>query len=209
MTREQQAATGPSGTPWWGVVSAVTAPVLLVGGWTVAAAVQAGGFDPVRDTISALAGLGATHRWIMTSALVGVGFCHVVTATALHAASRTGRLLLGLGGLATVGVAAAPLPAAGGSSLHTLFAATAFVALATWPALPPSRDPSPRPAFPLRRPVRAAAAGALTALVCWFGAELIAGGDRLGLAERVAAGAQAVWPLVTALGCRRRHTGRM
>jgi hypothetical protein len=36
----------------------------------------------------------------------------------------------------------------------------------------------------------------------WFGAELIAGGRQVGLAERVLAGAQAVWPLAVVLVCR-------
>ncbi|MDT4987072.1 MAG: hypothetical protein QOI74_1166, partial [Micromonosporaceae bacterium] len=36
----------------------------------------------------------------------------------------------------------------------------------------------------------------LSALVCTFGIELYGGGDRIGLAERVAAGAEAVWPLI-------------
>ena len=197
-----------TGTPWWGLVSAAAAPVLLVGGWTWAAAVQPAGFDQVRDTISALAGLGAAHRGLMTTALAGVGLCHVTTAAALRAAPRAGRAALGLGGLATLGVAAAPLPAAGGSALHTAFAATAFVALAVWPALPPGRAPAPGAPFPLRRPTRLAAAAALTALVCWFGVELVADGARLGLAERLAAGAQAVWPLVTVLGCRAARASR-
>ena len=197
--------TAVPATAPWGLWTAAASPVLLVGGWTWAAARQPTGFDPVRDSISALAGLGASQRWIMTCALLGVGACHVLTATALRAAPRSGRLLLGLGGAATVGVAAAPLPATGASSVHALFAAIAFIALAVWPALPLRADaPAPRTVFPLRRPVRAAVAAALTALVCWFGVELVAGGHRLGLAERVAAGAQAAWPLVTAVGCRRR-----
>ena len=28
------------GVPWWGVLSSVAAPVVLIGGWTVAAALQ-------------------------------------------------------------------------------------------------------------------------------------------------------------------------
>lgn len=195
-------ARRPTGIPWWGLVSATAAPVLLVGGWTWAAALQPGTFDPVRETISALAGLGATRRGIMTAALVGVGLCHLATSAALRTAPRAGRAALGLGGLATLGVAAAPLPADGGSVPHTVFATTAFVALAVWPALPPGRDGAPRAPFPLLRPVRLAAAGLLLALVGWFGIELFGAGPRLGLAERAAAGAQALWPLVVVLGCR-------
>ena len=80
--------------PWWALASAGAAPVLLVGGWTLADALQPPGYDPVRDTISALAALGATDRWVMTSALAGLGACHVVTALGLRPARppRPGRL---------------------------------------------------------------------------------------------------------------------
>jgi len=44
---------------WWGLVSVTAAPVLLIGGWTIAASRQPCAFDQVRDTVSALAGLGA------------------------------------------------------------------------------------------------------------------------------------------------------
>ena len=42
----------------------------------------------------------------------------------------------------------------------------------------------------------------LLGLLVWFGAELIGAGRHLGLAERVLAGAEAVWPLIVVLGCR-------
>ena len=48
---------GMQGVPWWGVVSSAAAPVLMIGGWTVAASVQPR-FDPVADTVSALAAPG-------------------------------------------------------------------------------------------------------------------------------------------------------
>jgi len=50
------------GVPWWGVLSAAGAPVLLVGGWTVAAALQPGSFSQVTSTISALAAYDFTAR---------------------------------------------------------------------------------------------------------------------------------------------------
>jgi uncharacterized protein DUF998 len=84
---------GRSRIPWWVFVSAVAAPVLLVGGWTIAAAQQPHGYDPVRDTISALAAQGAADRWIMTSALAGVGACYVVTAAGLRPARAAGRVV--------------------------------------------------------------------------------------------------------------------
>ena len=41
----------------------------------------------------------------------------------------------------------------------------------------------------------------MAVLLGWFGAELISGGRQVGLAERVLAGTQAVWPLVVVLTC--------
>ena len=71
--------------PWWGVVSAAAAPVLMVGGWTVAASVQPR-FDPVADTVSELAAQGTPDRWVMSVTFVVVGVCYVVTALALRPA---------------------------------------------------------------------------------------------------------------------------
>jgi len=46
--------------PWWAVAAASAAPVLLIGGSFVATAMQPASYNPVRDTISELAGQGAT-----------------------------------------------------------------------------------------------------------------------------------------------------
>lgn len=187
--------------PWWAKVSATAAPVLLIGGWTVAAARQPGGFDQVAQTISALAARGATDRWVMTAALGGVGVSHVVTALGLRDAAFPGRVVLGCGGVATVGVAAFPLPESGGSVAHTVAAGVAFVSLAAWPAVA-GRPGTAAPAG-LRRPVARTAAAVLLGLLGWFAVEL--DGPRIGLAERVAAGAQALWPLAVVLSARGRH----
>src|SRR5690348_2879959 len=57
--------------PWWGVVSSAVAPVLLVGGWTVAAGLRQRGSQhhqrPAAD--------GAADRWVMTLVLLAVGVC--------------------------------------------------------------------------------------------------------------------------------------
>ena len=55
--------------------------------------------------------------------------------------------------------------------------------------------------FGLRPAVSAAAAGTLLGLLAWFGAELIARGGQIGLAERVLPEAQAIWPLVVIMTC--------
>src|SRR5262245_28691786 len=106
--------------PWWAVVSAGLAPVFLIGGWTLAARLQPRGYNSLRDTISALAGLGATDRWVMTAGLAGLGICHLVTSLGLRPAASTGRVALAVGGVATILVAAFPLPRIGTSEAHRL-----------------------------------------------------------------------------------------
>lgn len=165
-------------------MSAVLAPVFMIGGWQLAAALQPVPFDAVVRTISDLAARDTPHRWVMTVGLAGLGIAHVVTAAALRAGRSPGRVLLAVGGLATLVVSAAPLPAGGGSStVHTVAATVGFVALSTWSLL----------ALPRWRTGWVGAA-VLVGLLVWFGLEL--GGPRFGLSERVLAGAQAVWPLL-------------
>jgi hypothetical membrane protein len=184
--------------PRWALVSAGAAPVFLIGGWVVAEARQPPGYDPIRDTISALAARGATDRWIMTSALAGLGACQVVTALGLRPARTPGRVVLAAGGVATVLVAAFPQPAHGNSVAHTVAATVAFVALGAWPLAAARRHTR---ALLLTRPASALASGVLLGLVVWFAVELH-GGQR-GVAERAAAGAQALWPLAVVVTARR------
>lgn len=179
-------------TPWWALLSSTAAPVLLIGGWTLAARRQPDDFDSTVQTISALAGLAAEDRWLMTTALLGVGGCHLATAAALTGCAAAGRLTLAFGGVCTMLVAAFPVPATGDSPAHAAVAGGAFLALAVWPALAWRQGH----AVPVLRPAPSlAAAVLLTGLVGWFGLSLPTG-ERIGLAERVAAGAQACWPLV-------------
>jgi hypothetical membrane protein len=184
--------------PGWAVASAGAAPVLLGGGLVLAQSRQPSGYNPVRDTISALAAHGATDRWIMTASLAGLGACHVVTACGLRPARRGGRVVLASGGVATVMVAVFAQPERGNSVAHTIAATVAFLALATWPVFAAS-SPSPAPLLSPR--ASAGATVVLVALVVAFAAELH-GGHR-GVAERAAAGAQALWPLAVVLNARR------
>ena len=78
------------GVPWWGAVSSAAAPVLMIAGWTVAAGLQPRSFDPVADTVSALAAPGAADRWVMTLTFVVVGVCYFVTGLALRPAACRG-----------------------------------------------------------------------------------------------------------------------
>jgi len=186
--------TEPVGRPRTAVLSATVAVVALVGGWTWAAAVQPGGFDARAESISALAASATPHRWIMTTALVLTGLAHLVTAWALVPARRTGRVLLAAGGVATLAVAAFPLPSRTGSSaLHTTAATLSFALLAVWPWF------AARPHGPvaLQRRVARPAAGVLVAAVASLAIDL--GGTGFGVHERVVAFLTVAWPLVTAV----------
>jgi hypothetical membrane protein len=172
----------------WALASSATAPVALIGGWTLAQTRQPASYDAVTGTISALAARGAHDAWLMTGALAVTGVCHVLTSAGLVEARPAGRAVLAVGGVATALVAVFPQP----SAAHFPVATTAFVALAVWPAA--SGVPSRRRAL--------LASVALLALLGWLGVE-IGGGDRLGLSERVLAGAESLWPLATVLAVAR------
>jgi hypothetical membrane protein len=175
------------------MVSASVAPVALIGGWTLAASRQGPGYNAVRDTISALAARDATDAWVMTTGLAVLGACHVATAIGLTEAGTPARVLLGVGGAATMAVAALPQPSTG----HVPAAAVGFIALAVWPAA--ARVP--------QRSIALGASAGLVALLGWLAIEL-RGGSLLGLSERVLAGAQSLWPLAVAIVLIRRAKAR-
>jgi hypothetical membrane protein len=206
------------------VLTSAAAPILLIGGWTLAARLQSGHFDQVRETISDLAADDADHRWVMTAALAGVGACHVGTALALKPATRASRMLLGVGGIATALVAAYPLPVGRGPApQHAAAAGLAFGALGAWPAISWRRArrrdiaggadvvaalrPEAVPA-PFRPEVAIPAGGVLLTALGWFLVDFVDGGERIGFSERVAAGLQAIWPLVAVLAARRSSPAR-
>jgi Protein of unknown function (DUF998) len=186
--------------PWWGLVSSAAAPVLLVGGWTAAARLQPRPVDPVADTVSVLAAVGAADRWVMTLTLALVGLCYIVTGIALRPAGPAGRLILAVGAAAGMLVTVNPQPAEGGSVSHAVWAAAGFVALAVWPAGAWRRG-SLVP-WGLRPAVCLGAVAVLVVLQAWFCAEVVAGAGHAGLAELVLGLAQAVWPLTVVLSCR-------
>lgn len=190
------------------MATAAAAPVLLVTGWTLAGARQPSGYDPVRDTLSELAGPGAVDPWIMTGCLVLLGCCYLGTAAVLHAAGLPARFLLAVGGAATVALVAFPRPKVGGSLAHGTVATVAVLALVFWPAGAALRLPRvaavAEPPWAFRRPVALTATALLLALFGWFVAE-VTGGSRTGLAERVTAVAVALWPLLAVLSARQAH----
>ncbi len=180
---------------------AAVAPIAMIGGWTLAASRQPS-FDPVRETISALAATTATTPWIMTAGLVLTGLAHVGVAATVRGLPPAARLVHAVGGLATTAVAALPVDVA--PRAHGIAAGIGFGALALWPALAARRVPD-RAGVP--RGLGLGTAVVLTALVAVFVAELQAltpdGGAATGLAERAAAGAQALAPLLVVATLRR------
>lgn len=99
-----------------------------------------------------------------------------------------------------MGVAALPLPGGQAESLpHAAAAIVALVTIAAWPAMAGRRDD----ALVLRPVVGAGMAAVLLLLVSWFFGSVLTEAPLLGLSERVAAGAQAAWPLLVVAALRR------
>jgi hypothetical membrane protein len=189
------------GVPWWGVVSAAAAPVLMVAGWTVAAGLQPRPVDPVAEPVSALAAVGAADRWVMSLTFVVVGACVFVTGLALRPARVPGRLILMTGAVAGMLVAANPEhPGTSYPVPHMICAAIGCAGVVGWPAGAWRRGLSVP--WGLRPAASAGAVAVLLALVVWFGAELITGGGLAGLAERLFGAALALWPLMVVASCR-------
>src|ERR1022692_2098425 len=159
------------GVPWWGVVSSAAAPVLMVAGWTVAAGLQPGSFDPVAQPVSVLAAPGAADRWVMTLTFLVVGACDVVTGISLRPARAPGRLILMAAAAAGILVAANPEhPGTSFPLPHMIWTAAGCAALVAWPAGAWRRGPSVP--WGLRPAVSASAVTVLLALLAWFGTEL-------------------------------------
>lgn len=192
VARPAPGTTRPRG---WAVASAVVAPLAMIGGWTLAAALQRG-FDPVRATISELATAAVAHPGVMTAGLLVTGAAHVVTAAGLRGVPVPGRVLLALGGAGTAAVGLLPVDLV--LAAHGVAAGVGFGALALWPVASTRRQG----ARVLRSPVPAVATGVLLVLLAWFVLELSAGGDRVGLSERAVAGAQSLTPLLLVLALR-------
>ncbi|MFH8572921.1 DUF998 domain-containing protein [Streptomyces sp. NPDC017993] len=184
--------------PWWTLVSAGCAPVVLVIAWVIAALIQGPGYEPVTQTISVLGADGAAGKWILNGALIALGACHLVTAWGLRPASLAGRLALGAGGVAAIVVAMSPTTSSGGSLWHGFVVGVGFTLLAVWPVLAADRG---RAAPWALRPAVAITVTALMAVgAACFLIEL-RGDGAAGIAERVLTTAQSLWPFVVVASC--------
>lgn len=182
-------------TPSLVLLPVFLAPLVLVGGWNLAASAQTDDYSNVQNSLSSLAGLSTPHRGIMTWTFLLLGLAHLGTAALLRAAAPLGRAVHALGGLATIAVAFLPLSDENDGTGHAIVATVAFVSLAVWPALGARTGADVAPVLH-PRPMRAATV-VLSVLVVVFAVSLLVG-NLVGLTERVAATAQALWPLVVA-----------
>lgn len=190
--------------PAWVLVTAGLSPLLVTGAWLAAGAVQPA-YSPVRDTVSALAGQGATHPWIVTGALFAVGGCYLATAMGLTGLRIPARILLALAGLCAIGIAASPEPVAGSTPQHLAWTALGAATITVWPAFTVRRGP--------RQPAVLTARGAavvtvlFAALLGWLLAET-RDGTMLGLSERVMSAVMTTWPFIVALAVRQGEPAR-
>jgi hypothetical membrane protein len=182
--------------PGWAVVSAGLAPVVLTVAWLVADSVQPRTYSPIRDTVSFLAGLSGTDRWIMTWGLFLVAVCYLITAVGLVGLAMPARVLLLVAGLCSAGVATSPEPSSGPTPTHLAWVALGGVTIAIWPVVAGWRL-TDRPRV---LSVRTSSTVSLMffALLAWVVLET-RGGKDLGLAERLDFGVQTCWPFVVAL----------
>lgn len=181
------------------MVSASTAPVLLVGGWLVAGALQPPGYSPARQTISVLAGHSAHDRWLMTLVFFLIGCCHLVTAAGLYGVRPEARALLVVAGLSGFALAVFAEPVHGSTTAHLAAATVATAALSLWPVTV-ARVQTSEPLLSV--PGSMAALVVFLGLVVWLLAETN-GGAALGSAERVLTGVETLWPAVVVLALRR------
>lgn len=197
--------TGSDDVTWWALASAAMSPVVLVAAWLLAGAVQPSSYQPLRDTISVLAGPSATDRWIMTVALFAVGGCYLVTAAGLPGLWGVGRALLIVAGIASVGLASSPVPAHGTTPRHVAWTVVGAVTLTLWPAVARRRAAPQSPVLSARSTVVATAL--FVVLLAWTIFEARRG-EFLGLAERLSTFVQTSWPLVVAVALLRNGPAR-
>lgn len=190
--------------PRWAILSAGLAPIVLVGAWLVADSLQPRTYSPIRDTVSVLAGLDGTDRWIMTWALFVICGCYLVTAFGLVGLGLPARVLLIVAGMCSAGIALSPEPPSGPTTAHLTWTAIGGVTIAIWPAVA-GWHLQDRPLVLSTRPSIAVSV-LFVGLLAWVVLEAREGGSDLGLAERLDSGIQTCWPFVVALVLR--HTTR-
>jgi hypothetical membrane protein len=172
---------------------------VLVTGWTIAGLLQPPSYSPVRQTVSVMAGRQGTDPWVMTTTLVLLGCCYLITAAGLAGVWPAARILLFIAGVSSIGIAASPEPAGGPTPVHLAWTVLGGIIIAVWPAL--AAWHSQRQSLVLSLPARILVTMSFLGLLGWLLQET-QGGAALGLAERLDMSVQTTWPFVVALALR-------
>jgi hypothetical membrane protein len=114
------------------LVLAVVGPVQSVAGWSLSAALWTG-YDPIVQTISELASPESPVRYLQSSFFILGALIDIVVALRFTVIARPARVLIFLGGLATIGLTIFPTPLVGVSEPHRVFATISFVIFSVWP----------------------------------------------------------------------------
>ncbi|MDH6409959.1 putative membrane protein [Aurantimicrobium minutum] len=114
------------------LVLAVVGPVQSVLGWSLSAALWPG-YDPVVQTISELASPESPVRYLQSSFFILGALIDIVVALRFTVIAKPARVLIFLGGLATIGLTIFPTPLVGVSEPHRVFATISFVIFSIWP----------------------------------------------------------------------------
>jgi hypothetical membrane protein len=196
----QRASPSVSG---WLLACAAAIPILTIGSWLIADALQPIGYSPLRQSVSVLAGHAGNHPWIVTGALIGAGACYLLLAQALTAIEMTARIGLVVAGLSAIGIAVCPEPLHGSTPQHLAFTALGGLTIAVWPAI------VARSAMPMLTPrVSAISFGVCSGLGIWTFIETRTD-DALGLAERLSSSTAICWPLVVVFALYRASSHRL
>ena len=111
---------------------AVFGPVQSVLGWSLSAALWPG-YDPIVQTISELASPESPVRYLQSSFFILGALIDIVVALKFTVIAKPARVLIFLGGLATIGLTVFPTPLVGVSEPHRVFATISFVIFSVWP----------------------------------------------------------------------------
>lgn len=177
-------------------------PATFIAAWAVGGATTDRPYDPVDDAISRLAAIGADTRPLMTAGFVAFGVALPAYGWALRAALPGWAWLAATAtGLATLGVAAAPLDRSHAVDLaHAAFAVTGYATLAATPLL--AQRPLRRRGHRLLADAGVAAGAASAAALA-----LTATGAATGLFQRVGLTATDAWLIASALALTAGHVG--
>ena len=174
------------------LVLAVLGPVQSVVGWSLSAALWPG-YDSIAQTISELASPESPVRYLQSSFFLLGALIDIVVAWKFTVLAKPARVLIFLGGLATIGLTIFPTPLVGVSEPHRVFATLSFVIFSVWPVFGMRFTREWPPIVrPLASIVATLALGAIAIgfLSVWTNPEI----HTAGLWERVVTTSQAVYP---------------